>query len=97
LLLLLWPLAVKKKHPRLHQLQLLLRHLLPQLLLLRLLPLRLHQPWLLLLHPLLTLLAPLPPRLSTLLLTLPKLPHQSNRLFVDLKMPPSGGFFLEIF
>lgn len=68
-----------------------MQHLLP--LLLRLLPLLWHQPWLLLLHPLLTLLALLPTRLLTLLLTLPKLLPPSNQPLADSKKPPSGGFF----
>jgi hypothetical protein len=89
LLLLHWPLAVKKKKP-LHLLQ--LWHLLQLLLPLKLLLLLLHQSWLLLLHPLWMLLALLPTRLLTLLLTLPKLLLPSNQLFVDLTKPPSGGF-----
>ncbi len=86
MLLLLWPLAVKKKkllhllrHPQL------LRHLLLLLLQLTLWHLLLHQPWLKPLLLLLTLLALLPTRLSTLLLTLPKLLPPSNQLLLIQK------------
>jgi hypothetical protein len=97
LLLLPWPLAVKKKkHLHLHQLLLLLRHLLQLHLLLKLLLLLLHLPWLKLLLLLLTLSALPLTRQLTLLLKLPKLLLPSNQLFVDSKKPPSGGFFTSV-
>ncbi len=93
MLLLLWLLAVKKQK-RLRLCLLLLRLLLhPLLLLLKVLLLLLHQLWLKLLLLLLTLSAPLPTRLLTKLLKLPKLLLPSNQLFADSKKPPSGGFF----